>query len=117
MSASLNIDTSVFYHAIKAAKNVFTFTSKLPLEQRFVFINQLNRSIILICNSLNAVNTCESRQLLKWNIEILVKVYSEIKTQIKMSQKIGGFNHTELANLEQYLDQILISCKSNLVLR
>jgi len=115
MSASFSPDTTVYHHAIKAAENVFTFTSKLPLEQRFVLNNQLKRSIILICNRLYAVTTSESKQILKRNIEMFIKVYAEIKTQIKMSQNLGHFNNTELASLEQCLDQILLSCKCTLV--
>jgi len=114
MSVTLGPNTAVYKHAIKAAENVFTFTDKLPLEQRFVLNNQLKRSIILICNRLYAVTTSETKQLLKRNIEMFIKVYAETKTQIKMSQNLGHFNNSELVNLEQCLDQILLSCKCDL---
>ena len=115
MSVTLGPDISVYQHAIKAAAEVYDLTSKLPLEQRFVLTTQLRRSIILICNRLYAVTTSESKQLLKRNLEIFIKVYAETKTQIKMLHNLGHFSNTELANLEQCLDQILLSCKCNLL--
>ncbi len=114
MSVTISPYTTVYKHAIKAAENVFSYTSKLPLEQRFVLSTQLRRSIILICNRLHAVTNSETKQLLKRNIEMFVKVYAETKTQIKMSQNLGHINNTELVNLELYLDQILLSCKCDL---
>lgn len=111
MSASLSADTSVYQHAIKAAEDVFIFTSKLPLEQRFVLSSQLRRSIVLICNRLFAVTTSDSKVVLKRNMDQFIIVYAETKTQIKLSQNLGHFNNSELANLEQCLDQILRFCK------
>ncbi len=114
MSVTLHKDISVYQQAIHAAAEAFSLTAKLPLQQRFVLTAQLRRSIILVCNQLAAVAISDSKQSLKRNSELFIKVYAETKTQIKMSQLLGHFKMDDLGALENQLDQILQCCKRNL---
>ena len=115
MSQILRPDISVYQQAITVAGEVFALTCRLPLQQRFILTTQLRRSIILVCNRLSAVANSESKPSLKRNSELFIRVYAEIKTQIKMSQSLGHFKPEELVTLEHYLDNILLYCKSNLL--
>ena len=114
MSVTLHKDISVYQQAIQVAAEAFSLTAKLPLQQRFVLTAQLRRSIILVCNQLAAVALSDSKQTLKRNSELFIKVYAETKTQIKMSQLLGHFKMDDLGALENQLDQILQCCKRNL---
>ncbi len=114
MSVTLHKDISVYQQAIQVTAEAFRLTAKLPLQQRFVLTAQLRRSIILVCNQLAAVSLSNSKQSLKRNSELFIKVYAETKTQIKMSQLLGHFKKDDLGALEIQLDQILQCCKSNL---
>jgi len=114
MSELLRPDISVYQHAITVAGEVFNLTCKLPVQQRFILTSQLRRSIILVCNRLSAVAYSDSKISLKRNSELFIRVYAEIKTQIKMSQFLGHFKPEELVTLEHCLDNILIFCQGNL---
>lgn len=113
MSEIIRPDISVYHHAITVAREVYTITCKLPVQQRFVLTSQLRRSIILICNRLSAVAYSNTKAEIKRNSELFIRVYAEIKTQIKMSQTLGHFKPAELVTLENCLDTILQYCKSN----
>jgi four helix bundle protein len=114
MSEIIRPDISVYNHAITVAREVFSLTCKLPVQQRFVLTSQLRRSIILVCNRLSAVAYSNTKAEIKRNSELFIRVYAEIKTQIKMSQTLGHFKPAELITLEDCLDNILQYCKNNL---
>ncbi|MEN9598988.1 MAG: hypothetical protein RL596_1299 [Bacteroidota bacterium] len=114
MSEIIRPDISVYNHAITVAREVFSLTCKLPVQQRFVLTSQLRRSIILVCNRLSAVAYSETKAEIKRNSELFIRVYAEIKTQIKMTQTLGHFKPAELMTLEDCLDGILQYCKNNL---
>lgn len=114
MSEIIRPDISVYNHAITVAREVFSLTCKLPVQQRFVLTSQLRRSITLVCNRLSAVAFSETKAEIKRNSELFIRVYAEIKTQIKMTQTLGHFKPAELMTLEDCLDGILQYCKNNL---
>ena len=114
MSEMIRPDISMYDHAITVAREVFSLTCKLPVQQRFVLTSQLRRSIILVCNRLSAVAHSSTKKEIKRHSELFIRVYAEIKTQIKMSQTLGHFQPTELSTLEGCLDTILQYCKNNL---
>jgi four helix bundle protein len=114
MSETIRPDISVYQHAITVAKEVYNLTCKLPVQQRFVLTSQLRRSIILVCNRLSAVSLSETKPILKRNSELFIRVYAEMRTQIKLSLTLGHFTSNELITLEHCLDNILLYCQSNL---
>jgi four helix bundle protein len=114
MSEIVRPDISVYQHAISVAKEVYQLTCKLPVQQRFVLTSQLRRSIINLCNRLSSFSEIDSKQALKKNCAFFIKVYAEIKTQMKISIKLGHFTTTDLSALESSLDQIILFCESNI---
>jgi four helix bundle protein len=114
MSEIIRPEISIYHNAISVAREVFYLTCKLPVQQRFVLTSQLRRSIMLVCNRLAAVAHSTTKLDIKRNSEHFIRVYAEIKTQIKMSQSLGHFKPEELITLENYLDTILQFCKNNL---
>ncbi len=114
MSETVRPDISVYQQTILVAKEVYELTCKLPIQQQFVLTSQLRRSIINVCNRLAAFTDSNSKPSLKRNSEFFIKVYAEIKTQMKISITLGHFTSADLQTLESSLDQILIFCESNI---
>ncbi|MFN3300266.1 MAG: four helix bundle protein [Sediminibacterium sp.] len=114
MSETIRPDISLYQQTILVAKEVYELTCKLPIQQQFVLTSQLRRSIINVCNRLSAFTDSNSKSTLKRNSEFFIKVYAEIKTQMKISITLGHFTLADLSTLENSLDQILVFCESNI---
>lgn len=105
---------SAYQYALASAKQVYHLTCLLPVQQKFVLTAQLRRSMVLVCTRLSALANSESKERLKRNSELFIRVYAELKTQIKMSLTLGHFQAPQLQPLEATLDQILRHCEQNL---
>lgn len=105
---------SVYQYAMASAKQVYHLTCLLPVQQKFVLTAQLRRSIVMVCTRLSAVAFSDNKERLKRNSELFIRVYAELKTQIKMSLTLGHFQAPQLQPLEATLDQILLYCENNL---
>jgi four helix bundle protein len=114
MSETIRPDISLYQQTMLVAKEVYELTCKLPLQQQFVLTSQLRRSIINVCNRIAVFSESNSKMTLKRNSEFFIKIYAEIKTQMKISITLGHFTSADLLTLETSLDQILIFCESNI---
>lgn len=114
MSENTKPEISIYQHSIFAAKEVYQLTCKLPVQQRFVLTAQLRRTIIIVCNRVSAIANAQTKPTLKWQSAQFIKSYAELITQMKMSIRLGHFKESDLAELSNFMDQILVISESNI---
>lgn len=114
MSENTKPEISIYQHSILAAKEVYQLTCKLPVQQRFVLTAQLRRTIIIVCNCVSAIANAQTKPTLKWQSAQFIKSYAELITQMKMSIRLGHFKESDLAELSNFMDQILVISESNI---
>jgi len=114
MSENTKPEISIYQHSILAAKEVYQLTCKLPVQQRFVLTAQLRRTIIIVCNRVSAIANAQTKPTLKWQSAQFIKSYAELITQMKMSIRLGHFKESDLAELSNFMDQILVISESNI---
>src|SRR5574343_1055918 len=114
MSENTKPEISIYQHSILAANEVYQLTCKLPVQQRFVLTAQLRRTIIIVCNRVSAIANAQTKPTLKWQSAQFIKSYAELITQMKMSIRLGHFKESDLAELSNFMDQILVISESNI---
>lgn len=110
-------ELKVWQKAIDLALEVYRITEKLPAEERFGLISQINRCAISIPSNIAEGAGRNSNKDFNHFLGISLGSSFELDTQMIISNRLGYVNNADFEEIEkelEYIQNMIVKLKQNL---
>ncbi|MCR9084953.1 MAG: four helix bundle protein [Cyclobacteriaceae bacterium] len=111
-------ELKVWQKAIDLAVEVYRITEKLPAEERFGLISQINRCAISIPSNIAEGAGRNTNKDFNHFLGISLGSSFELDTQMIISNRLGYVNNADFEEIEkelEYIQNMIVKLKQNLI--